>query len=427
MPKPFLQTQFGDTLDFNPKTPQIMHIDINSCFATIEQQANPFLRGKPVVVAAYKSPRGCILAPSIEAKLLGIKTGMRVFEAQALCPEVIVLESDPWKYRQVHLRLKKILFDYSSDVIPKSIDEFVINLEGFPVLLRLSPFELALEIKKRIRAEVGDWMNVSVGIAPNRFLAKVASNLKKPDGLEEISVGNFQSVYSSLKLTDLCGIKERSALRLNRLGIFSVWDFYLASIPRLRAAFESVLGYYWYLRLRGWEVDEVPFARKSYGNSFALPKPVRVGPDLAPIICKLTEKMTGRLRRAGFQAQGVHLAIIFRDWTFWHRGVKTQRVLFDSRDIYQELVRLMRDSPGQKLVREVAVSVFNLVKFQERQLDFFEDVIKKEQLSQSIDALNERWGDFVVAPGRILNMKGLVRDRIAFGGVKELEEFTLKS
>jgi DNA polymerase-4 len=427
MLKPFLKFEPKESLDFNPKIPQVMHIDINSCFATVEQQANPFLRGKAVVVAAYKSPGGCILAPSIEAKRLGIKTGMRVFEAQTLCPEVVVLESDPWKYRQVHLSLKKILSDYSFDLTPKSIDEFVLNLEGYPALLRLSPFELGGEIKSRIKSEIGDWMSVSIGVAPNRFLAKVASNLKKPDGLEEISINNFKAVYSRLKLTDLCGIKQRSEIRLNRLGIFNVWDFYQASIPRLRAAFESILGYYWYLRLRGWEVDDVVFARKSYGNSFALPKPLKAGPELSPIVCKLTEKMTSRLRRAGFQVQGVHLAICFRDWTYWHKGVKTQRVLFDSRDIYKELIRLMEDCPSQKLVREVAVSSFNLVKFKERQLDFFEDVIKKEQLTQSIDALNERWGDFVVAPGRLLNSKGLIKDRIAFGGVKELEEFTLRS
>jgi len=111
-------------LAFNPKRSTIMHLDLNSCFASIEQQANPHLRGKVIVVAAYASPGGCIVAPSIEAKRLGIKVGMRVREAKLVCPEVVVLEPDPNKYRNVHLALRKILSQYTNHFLPKSIDEF---------------------------------------------------------------------------------------------------------------------------------------------------------------------------------------------------------------------------------------------------------------------------------------------------------------
>src|SRR5476651_1297305 len=119
-------------LPFNPKPSTIMWIDLNSCFATIEQQANPKLRGKPVAVAAYNSPAGCIVAPSVEAKRLGIKTGMRVKDGMMLCKDLIVLSPDPMKYRNVHLGLKKIFSDYTDKLTPKSIDEFVLNLEGYP-------------------------------------------------------------------------------------------------------------------------------------------------------------------------------------------------------------------------------------------------------------------------------------------------------
>ncbi|MEK7470692.1 MAG: DNA polymerase IV, partial [Patescibacteria group bacterium] len=102
-----------------------MHIDLNSCFATIEQQANPFLRGKPIAVGAYTTPNGCILAASVEAKRLGIKTGMRVKDGKVLYPKLIVLPSDPNKYRDVHLKLRKIISEYTNDFSPKSIDEFV--------------------------------------------------------------------------------------------------------------------------------------------------------------------------------------------------------------------------------------------------------------------------------------------------------------
>src|SRR4029079_6897865 len=108
-------------LPLNPAEPTVMHIDLNSCFATIEQQANRKLRGRPVAVAAYTSPRGCILAPSIEAKTYGVKTGMMVAEGKELCPDLLILNSDPPKYRDAHLRLKKIFESYTNSVTPKSI------------------------------------------------------------------------------------------------------------------------------------------------------------------------------------------------------------------------------------------------------------------------------------------------------------------
>jgi DNA polymerase IV len=115
-------------LALNHNPPRIMHVDLNSCFATIEQQANPLLRGKPIVVAAYDTPNGCVVAPSIEAKRYGIKTGMTVRDARLLYPRVIVRTPDPSKYRFVHLQFRKIFQDYSPDVTPKSIDEAVIDL-----------------------------------------------------------------------------------------------------------------------------------------------------------------------------------------------------------------------------------------------------------------------------------------------------------
>ncbi|KKU04074.1 MAG: Nucleotidyltransferase/DNA polymerase involved in DNA repair [Candidatus Woesebacteria bacterium GW2011_GWC2_47_16] len=400
-----------------------MHLDLNSCFATIEQQANPHLRGKPVAVAAYDTPSGCIVAPSIEAKTYGVKVGMRVKEGKALCPSLIVLPPDPWKYRNVHLGLRKILGDYTDRFYPKSIDEFALNLEDYPAYAK-GMFEVGREIKMRIKREIGEWITVSIGIAPNRFLAKTAAGLHKPDGLDEINKDNFQKIYSGLSLTDLCGIKVRNAARLNSMGIYTVLDFYRAPYPKLKAAFESVLGYYWYLRLRGREIDDVIFGRKSYGNSFALPKPLTEIEELSPVLAKLVEKMGRRVRTAGYKAQGVHLAISYRDGNFWHKGVTVKKELFDSRDIYKVAFKLLTGSPYRSPVRDLAVSVFNLLDSPSLQLELFDNLEKKEKLIQAVDAVNERWGNFVITPARMLGTKEVVIDRIAFGGVKELEEFT---
>jgi DNA polymerase-4 len=411
-----------NSLTFNPKPSTILHLDLNSCFATIEQQANPLLRGKPVAVAAYTTLSGCIIAPSVEAKRLGIKVGMKVKEGKLLFPGLIVLPPDPWKYRNIHLGLRRILSDYTDKFYSKSIDEFVLNLEGYPAYKK-GMFETASEIKKRIKAEIGEWITVSIGIAPNRFLAKTAAGLHKPDGLDEINKGNFKKIYSTLALTNLCGIKVRNTVRLNTMGIYTVLDFYKAPYWKLKAAFQSVLGYYWYLRLRGWEIDDVVFARRSYGNSFALPKALVGIHELSPILSKLVEKTGARFRRAGYKVQGVHLAIAFRDGGFWHKGVGLSKEVFDSRDVYKTAFRLLSRCPYKKPVRELAVSVFNLKSEDSLQLGLFEDVERKERLVAAVDKVNERWGDFIITPARMMGTKEVVMDRIAFGGIKELEEF----
>lgn len=412
-------------LEFNPKISTIMHIDLNSCFATIEQQANPYLRGKPVAVAAYDTPSGCIVAPSIEAKEYGIKTGMRVKEGKMLYPDLIVLTPDPWKYRNVHIALRRIFSDYTSDFNPKSIDEFILDLEGHPAFAKGMEV-IAREIKERIKRHIGDWLTVSIGIAPNRYLAKLAASLNKPDGLDEINKNNFEDIYSRLELCNLHGIKLRNTARLNSVGIYNVVDFYEANVETLKAAFNSITGYYWYLRLRGWEIDDVIFGRRSYGNSYALPKPLVTPKELSPILSKLVEKMGQRLRHAGYRARGIHVGVAYRDGKYWHKGVTFPKVFFDSRDIYKEAFRLLCKSPYRKPVRELAVSCFNLLKSNSSQLELFKDIEKKEKLVNSIDQINERWGDFVIVPARVLGAKKDVQDRIAFGGVKELEEFTIK-
>jgi len=416
---------YQTNLCFNPESPTVMHIDLNSCFATVEQQANPHLRGKPVAVVAYTSPGGCILAPSVEAKRLGVGVGMRVRDGKQICPGLIILPTDPWKYRSVHLSLRRILSDYTNNLTPKSIDEFVLNLKGYPSMSK-GMMGIGKEIKERIRQEVGEWITVSVGISSNYFLAKLASSLHKPDGLDEISKNNYNNIYRRLNLSDLSGIKFRNTTRLNSVGIFSVLDFYNAPLWKLKAAFKSITGYYWYLRLRGWEIDDFESVRKSYGNSYALPKALITPEELSPILTKLVEKMGFRLRQAGYRAKGVHLGVSYRDWSFWHKGVSFPRALYDSREIYKKAFRLMYMSPYKKPVRELAVSTFGLLKSKNSQLELFYNVEKNENLVEACDEINERWGNYTLTPAKMfLSDKSYVPDRIAFGGVKELEEFTI--
>ncbi len=404
-------------LDFNSSPSTVMHIDLNSCFATIEQQANPLLRDKPVAVAAYDTPNGCIVAPSVQAKKLGIKVGMQVKEGRLLCPDLIVLTPDPDKYRSVHTALKKILSVYTPVVVPKSIDEFVLDFAGTPALKR-GLLTIGLEIKDRIKKEVGDYLTVSVGLGPNRFLAKTASNLHKPDGLDEIDKDNFLKIYESLTLTDLTGIARQNATRLNMAGIYTVLDFYHADLRTLRSAFRSIFDYYWFVRLRGWEVDDVDWGVKSYGHSYSLPKFLVKPEELAPILSKLVEKVGFRMRSSNHQAKGIHLGLLFKDHEYWHQGISLDQSVSLSQDIYRIAYRLLSHSPYRLPVRNLAVSCFNLSERNNLQLGLFEDSLKKESLVRAIDDINDRWGNFVITPAIMANTENAVQDRISFGNVR---------
>jgi DNA polymerase-4 len=163
-------------LGISTEDPQVMHIDLNSAFATAEQQAHPSLRGKPVGVTNRKvTDYGCVIAASYEAKDRGVKVGMRIDEAKSLVPELIVLESDPPKYHHVYQKLCAIMKSYSPHVTMKSIDEGIIDFHGTREAINPRPLiDIGHEIKQRVRDEIGSYMRINVGIGPNRFLAKAS-------------------------------------------------------------------------------------------------------------------------------------------------------------------------------------------------------------------------------------------------------------
>ncbi len=277
-------------LNYNP--PMIMHIDLNSCFAIIEQQANPLIRHKPVVVAAYDSPRGAVLASSYEAKALGIKLGINVREAKLLCRDVIVMTPDPDKYFDAHRRFRQVLLNYTDTIAPKSIDEFVIDFRGSQAVRQGKRLEdIGMAIKADIKQSLGEYVTINVGISTNRFLAKLAAGLHKPDGLDSITADNLREVYANLELTDLPGINVRYEARLNLEGIFTPLQFLDSPVYKLKQqAFKSIVGYYWYLRLRGHEIDTVTFGRKSFGQQYALGNKTNNREELSRLLMKLSEK-----------------------------------------------------------------------------------------------------------------------------------------
>ncbi|MCE7897765.1 hypothetical protein DCC61_02440 [Candidatus Microgenomates bacterium] len=395
-------------MTFNPNKPNVMYIDLNSCFASVEQQANPLLRHRPVAVVHSDAPYGCILAPSVEAKLWGVKTGMSLKEGQDKCPLLIARTADPPKYREVHHRFAALLSDYSSNPLAKSIDEFVLILPT-----GCNPVGVVQEIKSRIKSEIGDYLRVSVGISTNQNLAKLASGLHKPDGLDVIDQTNYLEIYEKIVLQDFCGINVRNEARLNRVGIFTPTQFYQASPQLLHSAFQSILGDYWYSRLRGYEVDDVTFQTRSFGQSYVLPHPMDRA-EWYPIMAKLVSKAGRRMRQDGYSASATHISLHYSDHTSYKLSHKLKTSLQSEHDLIAAVNSLTPKS--NKKVKKVAVTLFS-IGHDDNQESLFIDKVKEKRLVAALDSLNTRYGEYTISYASLLGSVGHVKDAIAFGKI----------
>jgi DNA polymerase-4 len=409
-------------LQINQGAALTMHIDLNSCYAIIEQQANRLLRHKPVGVAAYTSPGGFIIASSYEARRLGIKL-MRIREAREITKDIIILPPDPEKYFDAHRRFRMVLERYTSDVTPKSIDEFVLNFAGSPAVRSgKSLTTIGRQIKRDIARELGEYVTVNIGIAPNRFLAKVAAGLHKPDGMDVITGKNLKELYGQLELMDLPGINYRYKARLNLAGIFTPQQFLDAPMHKLKGeVFHSIVGYYWYLRLRGYEIDAVKFGIKSFGNDYAVGAKTADVEQIERLLMKLCEKTGRRLRQHDYQAQGIFLGLGFENNTWWGKNKRTKTTLYSTQDIYLQVVKLLRQVQIPAKVTHINIAVFDLVPATPIQLGLFDGTqLDTRSLARASDKINDRYGEFTVVPASMANMKDVIIKRVPFGSVRDL-------
>lgn len=393
----------------------ILHIDMNSYFASVEQQANPFLRGKAVGVCSYISPGGCIIASSMEAKAKGIKTGCRVNEARKLDPNVILVENEPAKYRTVSEKIFKILGSYSDTVEPYSIDEGFLDLSGW-----MGSFErancLAREIQTRIKAEVGEWLNCSVGISWTKFLAKFAGDIAPKKGI--LTIENklkLMEVLRGKNLTDAWGINKRMEARLNRLGIKSLIDLKNYNPDRIREALGRY-GYYLWANVNGVEISKVNEGTpkpKSVGHSYCLPKKTTDKEYLTSVLYKLCEKTGRRLRADDFEANSLNIG-----WNYIHEGgyyksFKTSEKIFTTEEIFKFANQILEKAQLLMPVRMLAVSVGALSPVS-GQLSFFQDNLGKKELSRAMDKLNNKYGEYTVIRGKMFGTDDMAKDRIGF-------------
>ena len=409
-------------LPINNSAPLIMHIDLNSCYAIIEQQANRLLRNKPVGVAAYTSPRGFIIASSYEAKRQGIKL-MRVMDAQKIDPSIIILAPDPEKYFNAHRRFKAVLERYTDLVTPKSIDEFIVDFQGSEAVRSgRSLVDVGYQIKQDIKEALGEYVTVNIGIAPNRFLAKLAAGMDKPDGLTVVSGEDIYNLYGQLDLIDLPGINYRFKARLNLAGIFSPIEFLEAPVFQLKGeVFKSIVGYYWYLRLRGHEIDAQKFPIRSFGNDFAIREWTYDREQIERYLMKLSEKTGRRLRKHDYQAHGVYLGLSFDNGTWWGKGKKSKEPIYSTQEIYLHLMKLFHLVVFPAKCTHVNIAVFNVEPATPIQLGLFDGTrLDTKSLARASDELNDRYGEFTVIPAKMANMQHVIIKRVPFGSVRDI-------
>jgi DNA polymerase-4 len=407
-------------LPVNDEQPQILHIDLNSCFATVEQQARPMLRGRPLGVTNRLTKNACVVAASYEAKAQGVKVGMGFYQAKLLCPDLLMVETDPPKYHYVYKRLIAIMRSYSPNIGMKSIDEGIIDFHGTRENINTRPLVvIGHEIKQRLRQEVGKWMKCNIGIAPNRFLAKTAASLHKPDGLDIITHKNLRQTLSTMQLTDLTGIAERNQARLNAAGIRTPLQFLDAPSDVLSTrVFRSVCGEDWYRRLRGWEVDDIEFDTKTVGRQFVMDEWRPNEEVLHSRLSHLAETTAMKLRHNKLAARGVYLYLLYANGDVWYERQMFKTPIFTGADVCRRAMLLFEHRPRGDWVRMMSLSCYKLEPSNTDQLSILEDINRETWLSEAMDTINHQYGEFTITYASSLAAKGQIKQKIPFGSTR---------
>lgn len=396
-----------------------LYVDFNSYFASVEQQRRPELRGKPVAVLPVIADTTCCIAASYEARKFGVKTGTLVQEARRLCPDLRLVEAQPAIYVEYHHRLVEAVESCAHVERVLSIDEMYCELLGRE-RQRERALALAREIKRTIAQKVGTELRCSIGIAPNVFLAKTATELQKPDGLTAIEEPDLPHCLFGLELRDLCGIGRNMEKRLHALGITSVEALCRASEPELREAWGGVGGGIMHAKLRGEWVEDLPTERSSVGHSHVLPPAFRSRHAAYSVLSRLLQKAAMRLRSYGLIAAGLHLHVRRLDGSSWDHHARldptqdTLRLL----DALKALWTRYPTGPGPAPLK-VGVTLVDLREQSRQSLSLLDDVEARNRLNASIDSLNLRYGKNTVYFGGAHQALRSAPMRIAFNHIPD--------
>ncbi len=391
----------------------IVHLDMNSYFASVEQQANPFLRGKSVAVCAYLSDNGTIIASSVEAKAKGIKTGTRVSDALRLDPALVLVENEPAKYRTVTERIFNILRSYTDAMEPYSIDEAFLDLTGW-VKDYAEAEQVAKKIKERIKLEVGEWLKCSVGISWTKFLAKFAGDTAPKGEVLIITPKNLEACLAC-EVDQAWGIGKAMSSRLRDLGIRTLLELKRSDPIKLKQRL-GIYGYYLWCHANGQEISVVTqdaALPKSIGHSYCLPKKTTDKQYLEKVLLKLCEKTGRRLRSLNLEAQVSHLRLACLYDSHLNKTTRQSSGIFTTRDLFDPLREFLSGAHLTVAVVQMAVAATSLRPVS-KQLDLFSEKLKHKEVSLAMDRINNRYGEYTITSGLMLGTEDLAKDRIGF-------------
>lgn len=412
-----------------------LYLDLNSYFASVEQQLNPKLRGKPIAVGPEKVNSGTVIAASYEAKAYGIKTGMKVGEARARCPDLIFAGGDHSRYADYHERILAEVWRHIPVTHVCSIDEVACRLldnENRPE----QAMALARRIKAGIRANVGECLTSSVGIAPSRLLAKMAADMQKPDGLTVIRSRDLPHALLPLSLRDIPGVGPRMEARLNARGIHSMAQLLSQNPREAGGAWGSVVGTRLWHALNGLDLPDTPRKSRSIGHSHVLAPDSRDPENCRQTARRLLVKAASRLRRGEYVTRHLTLSARFESR---HKWSATQRLpeTDDSFPLLEALAALWvrleaerRQRPSRDRVHTIAVSLDDIRPApsggaEGLQLNLFDSKPKPSRsIAGALDSINARFGRNSVTLGpHMQGRANLIGTKIAFGRIPQAAEF----
>ncbi len=399
-----------------PRDNQVLFLDMNAFFASCEQHLNPELRGKPVIVAPTPGPTGSIIAASYEAKAFGARTFMKVGEAQQRCPGLIVVDSHHVHYKSIHEQIVHFLLtEVSPDTDVRSIDEFAIPLDSREQW-SCNAHALALFIKQRLEELFSPALRCSIGIGPNAFLAKLGTEVQKPNGLVFMQQHSLREAIGGLKsLIDIPGINVGMSTRLHGLGIHTPQEFFDAPRPLLHAAF-GISGDAWWFNLHGYRVDYKPQTMKSMSHSHVLAPKLRSKIKARAVLYKLLIKVVERLRKHEVATQQVFVKVKGYGGGRWTKDVillPTQNAF----ELFKTIAAAYDDElPSYFEPYQVYVVAFRFTDTNHEQLTL-PCVPKNERvphLFDSLDTINRKHGRWTLQPASLLSIRESAPNRITF-------------
>jgi len=369
----------------------VMHLDMDAFFASVEQCVNPELRGRAIAVTGA-AKRTVVTTASYEARAFGVRTGMNRFEAKRKCPHILFISGDNRKYMDVSTRIMNIIKSFSPLVEVYSVDEAFIDISGLGGLLG-GPMDIGRAMKERIKAETG--LTCSVGIGPNKLMAKLASKFDKPDGLTLIRACDVEGHIRDLPVGKLWGIGPNISARLVVMGIKTCSELGRAPAGVLRTKF-GIIGERLGAMGRGEYEDPVSPAGaddcvKSIGHSMTLPEDVSEKDAIKMYLLKLSEMVCARARRHGLRGWTVCLTLRYPDFYTFTRQRRMSRATNDTHTLYRAAKRLISSMRLKAPLRLIGVSLKGIVEGA-RQLPLFTDEARRERLLMAMDEINGRFG-----------------------------------